>query len=183
MRDPANLHLTSDRPVFATCGHVVDDAPLPRDFSSLRQVADAVDAWIHGELARRETYECNVAKSTWQMLDVKWINAQEITTLRHEQRTFCDRLWLMAPARVEMMTNNTAPGVLRYVRGGSTKLAAYMFQSASDAEKIRQYAEQIARECVDADKRLWRCPCRTHDHFVGVAAHASCATAPRRAGC
>ena len=59
----------------------------------------------------------------------------------------------MAPARVELQSMNTAPGVMRYVRGGSTKLAAYMLESVSDAHQIRQDAEQIASECLDAAAR------------------------------
>jgi hypothetical protein len=35
-----------------------------------------------------------------------------------------------------MMTNNTAPGALRYVKGGSTKLAGYLLQAVSDDDQI-----------------------------------------------
>jgi hypothetical protein len=106
------------------------------------------------------------------MLDVKWINAQEVTTLRHEQRTFCDRLWLMAPARVEMMTNNTAPGVLRYVRGGSTQLAAYMLESASNLS-TSDSAEQIARECFEAGARQVELRNVLHDIFSFLCEHGA----------
>ena len=55
---------------------------------------------IEAEMTRRSSYECLAGKSSWHMLDVKWINAQEVTTSKHEHRSFCDRLWLMAPVRV-----------------------------------------------------------------------------------
>ena len=93
MRDFRDPHLTADqRGVFATCGSAVDGALLPRGFHSLRQVADAVDKWVLDRLDRRDRFECSVAKSTWETLDVKWINAQEVTTSKHEFRSFCDRL-------------------------------------------------------------------------------------------
>ena len=93
MRDVFDPHMTVEaRGVFHSCLSAVDDAPLPRGYHSLQQLADAVQNWYLAELARRDVYPCHVAKSTWETLDVKWINAQEVTTSKHELRSFCDRL-------------------------------------------------------------------------------------------
>jgi hypothetical protein len=153
MRDVFDPHMTvEDRGVFHSCLGAVDDAPLPRGYHSLQQLADAVQEWYLAELTRRDAYPCHVAKSTGETLDVKWINAQEVTTSKHELRSFCDRLWLSSPARVEMMTNNTAPGVMRYAKGGSTKLAGYVLESVSDQLQIREFAEQVEVEFAKPDQ-------------------------------